>query len=347
MRVDLRQYIDTRAMGAALVAMLPLLVAVWFWGGLWENALLLSISLLMGYRNFRSGPLVVLLQAAAIVGGIYLLTLAAPHVLAYVLVCTLMAVCVLVLAGVDLTLRAIGTWIFLPVVYLSMAGTHPNTSLLVVQQQLPYLLVGVLPMLLYSTVQHGFYWQSAGVWSHLPFPHHLGRPLARPGQVPVAMVAAFLSVGTTAWIVQSAAIPEAQWLIWSSLSVIGTERQQVVQKMQDRLIGSLVGVPLAVLLGLTVVPASHLSMQLMSVLILASFFVKSYRVAFAIRSASHALILTLLSVGVVQQYSRLIDVALGGVVAVLAFYLVSFIWSFLPGKTVGSNIADAAQGRER
>jgi uncharacterized membrane protein YccC len=193
-----------------------------------------------------------------------------------------------------------------------------------VWQLTPYLVWGLVPVLIVSLLHRYQAWARTGedaLWRHLLRWHHLERELGDGIDAAMPALAAALAVGLCAWLFERHAIPQGQWFIWSAASVITGELQSTSKKIRDRVFGALIGVPSGIALGLFLVPHSDFWVNLAGLLTLVTIVAfREYRPAFAARCAGHALIITLLGGSLLQEGSRLINVVGGGMIGIAIFY---------------------------
>ncbi|MBV8647086.1 FUSC family protein [Paludibacterium sp.] len=310
---------------AAVLCLLPFfLLAEWRHDDNWQKATVVTISALIVYRETRSGPPLVLLHGAAMVLGFLALFLAVPHPWLFVPMCASLGVFLLGLTGWDRRLRSFGTWTFIPILYSAIENGEGwrGDRLTIAAQLVPYLLWGLLPVLLISLLHRYATWSREGaLWRHWLRWHHLERRLGDGIDAWMPALAAALAVGLCAWLFERHAIPEGQWFIWSAASVITGELNSTSKKIRDRVFGALIGVPSGIALGLFLVPHSDFWINLAGLLTLVTIVAfREYRPAFAARCAGHALIITLLGGSLLQEGSRLINVVAGGMIGIAIFY---------------------------
>jgi Fusaric acid resistance protein-like len=226
----------------ALIVIGPL-VAVYFFSH--EPALLdldlIAISLLIPAQKLQLPHRLVALQFVAILFTFIVLLLAAPIKPLFVLLTGITAFLAITLTRYGAALRTLGTWTFLPALYLackvheewnSAMGFH-NASIIVALAPIALALVLAVRIfdrrkLLAQSPQS--YGQASNIW-------------------PLSASATAIAVITAATVVEIFNLGEGQWMIWSAASVVVGDLATSTHKLKLRALGAFVGVPLGLLTG--------------------------------------------------------------------------------------------------
>jgi uncharacterized membrane protein YccC len=311
----------------ALLCLLPfILINAWSHDDNWLQAAAVTISVLVVSRETCSGPLLVLVHGLAIIAGFFVLFVFMPSTPLFVVLCAALGIFLLALTGWDRGLRSFGTWTFIPVLYTAIAldGTWTGDRVVGACHMAPYLLLGVAPVFVVATIHRALTRPAdCPLGRHLARWHHRDAPLGNGVAAGLPGLSAALAVGLCAWIYKRHPCPEGEWFIWSAASVINADVQTTVKKFHDRMFGACIGVPAGFALGVLLVPHHALWVSLANLLTLLTIVAfRTYRPAFTVRCASHALIIALLGGGMLWQWSRMTNVVAGGVIGLGVYFLV-------------------------
>ncbi|HXZ06692.1 MAG TPA: FUSC family protein [Paraburkholderia sp.] len=332
---DLRSRMNDEIKGPAVLkealVLLPFLALTLTTGNtVWLKASLVAVAIMIADEHLDLTPIGVLLHGAAIICGIYLLFFTQVTPILFVLACMLLAAAVIRLAAEGSKLRAPGNWIFLPSIILAYElDAHDSPAVLFQQAPkfLPYLLVAVVPVLLFSIWK----WAKRGApvategsrfLSRLTRTTDLG-PKTPYGETMAAMVT---GVAAAALLVELFHMDHGQWVIWGVASVVTGTVDTARAKMRDRAIGVVVGVPAGIFLGRFVIPHSELAVILATLAIfmtLAAF--RRYVVAYILRCTFVALAIILANESASVALERITHVLLGGLIGISCVLVCDFL----------------------
>jgi len=262
----------------------------------------------------------------------YVLTLAAFVVLfacigqdiGFTLLVAAMALAVVAATRDSAQLRSFGNWIFLPAVYLA-CELGDRLDWPARQALLPFVvLYSVLAPLSVGLLR--FLWPDP----ELAAVHHSLRDVRARFPQPNPdwarhSAAAFISVLLVTGVAEVFQLPNRQWMIWSTLSVISLNRTTSHAKIKDRLFGVLVGCPPGLLAGMMIPPneiAYSLSILLIFVTLVAF---QSYRTAFTLRCGLTAFAALMAGGSFAIGEERIVNVIFGGIVGVVALQIALFV----------------------
>jgi hypothetical protein len=316
----------------AVIALLPFVALALATGNaLWMKASLLAISVVIGQERLALRPMGVIAHGLVVIAGTYLLLLAELAPASFVIACMALAASVTLLASRGEKLRALGNWIFVPVLILANelhGGRTVDALLRVTPAYLPYLLVALVPAVILAAMRSR------------------GRPAARwsslddfGARVPLGedLAAMLASVGITAMLVEHWRMEHAQWVIWGAASIVTGAVDSARVKLQNRAFGVVAGVPIGIVLGLYVVPHSELFVTLATLagfLTLVAF--QRYVVGYFFRCLFVALAIMLANQSAVVALERLTHVLLGGVIGIVCVVGVNVVVRRWLRRGVGS-----------
>ena len=276
---------------------------------LWMKASLLAVATIIAGDKLALRPAGVLAHGIAIIVGAYLLLLAERIPALFVVACMLLAAGVILLASRGKELRALGNWTFIPVLILANelhGGRTVDALIRAAPASLPYLFVALVPALVSAQIRaHGM---PAARWSNLD-DFGARKPFGED------LVAMLMSVGLAALMVVCLHMEHAQWVIWGAASIVTGAVDTARTKLQNRVFGVVVGVPLGILLGQYVVPRSGMAVTLATLaafLTLVAF--QRYVVAYFFRCLFVALAIMLANQSAADALERLTHVLAGGVI---------------------------------
>jgi hypothetical protein len=302
----------------ALIAIGPL-VAVYFLSD--EPALLdlglIAISLLISAQKLQLPHRLVALQLVAILFTFIVLVLAAPTKPLFVVLAGTAAFLVFALTRYGAELRTIGTWTFLPALYLACKVHEEwNSGIGFRDARIIVAFAPVALALVYAVQIFGrrnLLAQSS---------HSYGQPsngwLLSASATAIAVLAAATAV-------EIFNLAEGQWMIWSAASVVVGDLANSTHKLKLRALGVFVGVPLGLLTGhcLPASRAGYSFAELGATLTLVAF--NRYVVGFGARCffITLAAAFTGGASGIAKE--RIINVLIGGVLGIIAVILSEFV----------------------
>jgi Fusaric acid resistance protein-like len=331
--------LDHAAATRAVIVLTPLILLALISGrSIWLRAALVTVSTFIAMERSGLAPLGTLLHGAAIIV-CYLALLAAQAAEAlFVLGCVLLAAASILLTGWDTRLRSLGNFTFIPALYLACETKEwegPGNPLHRGILFLPAIVLAILPVLVMSALEHrktrplnaSRLWHFRAVLSWAE----------RKESVPYleAMVATALAVGLAAHAVMVWRLDQGQWMVWSAASVITGDLTSGRQKLRDRMVGALVGVPAGIGAGVFL-PHSAFAYDLtLLVAVLTLVAVRPYVLAFGLRCTCVALALMLAGHSSRMAAERASHVILGGLIG---FAVMSAV------RVVAVQVRRAAQG---
>jgi Fusaric acid resistance protein-like len=296
----------------ALIALGPLVV-IYFLSN--EPALLdlglVSISLLLAAQALQYSRRLAALQLVAILVTFLVLLLAAPVKPLFVLLTGTAAFLAVALTRYGASLRTVGTWTFLPALYLA-CKVHEEWNSGVGFRQ-PTIIVALAPVAL-ALVYAAQLFRRRTLLAQSPQPQGQASWLLSASATAIAVFAAATAVETLN-------LAEGQWMIWSAASVVVGDIATSAQKLKMRALGACVGVPLGLWVGHGV-PASRAGYSfavLGATLTLVAFH--RYAIGFGARCFFIALAAAFAggANGVAEE--RVINVVCGGMLGITAVIL--------------------------
>lgn len=278
---------------------------------------LIAISLLIAAQKLQLPHRLIALQFAAILFTFIVLLLAAPIEPLFVLLTGTTAFLAIALTRYGAALRTLGTWTFLPALYLackmheewnSGMGFH-DASIIVAFA--PVVLALVLAVRIFDR-------------RNLPAQSPQSYGQASNGWLLSASATA-IAVLAAATVVEIFNLAEGQWMIWSAASVVVGDLATSTHRLKLRALGALVGVPLGLLIGhgLPASRAGYSFALLGATLTLVAF--ERYVVGFGARCFFIAIAAAFTggASGIAEE--RLTNVLIGGVLGIIAVVLSEFV----------------------
>jgi hypothetical protein len=304
-------------LGRAIVVLTPVLIMTLLTSNAtWLEAGIVTASTFIGMERSGLAPLGMVLHGLAILAGFLLLVWALACPPLFVLGCAGMAAGSIMVTARGAKLRSLGNFTFIPAVYLACELSEnlaPARALAQGLHFLPFAALAVLPTLLLSVVTHARRRDKAEGFLHhfreILRPIDLGR--AKPWAE--SAVAVTLAVAVAAALVEWRHLGNGQWVIWSAASVVTGDYATAGEKLRNRGIGAVMGVPAGVLLG-QVLPHGVFAYELIvlaSILTLVAF--KSYIAGFAARSCCIAIAFIMAGETAATAAERVVNVLIGGV----------------------------------
>jgi hypothetical protein len=238
----------------ALIVVAPL-GAVYFVSG--EEAFsdlgLIAVSLLIATFKLRLPPKLIALHLLAILVTLVALFLAAPIRPLFVLLTAVAAFLAAALTRYGEALRTVGTWTFIPALYVA-CKLHENSPSTESLRQVSIIVVFAPVILaLVCAVQ---------IHDRRNLPARTCNSYGRASSDwLLAASASALAVLAAAGLVEGYNLAQGQWLIWSAASVVVGDLATSTNKLKLRIIGASVGVPSGFLIGLCL-PASRIGYSL-------------------------------------------------------------------------------------
>lgn len=288
---------------------------------------LIAISLLIPAFKLQLPPKLIALHLLGILVTLVALFLTQPIKPLFVLSTATAAFLASALTRYGDGLRTLGSWVFIPALYIACKlyeNTGPGESV----RQLSIIVV-FAPIILTLVCAVQLY--DRRVWlAYIPRSY---------GQVSSGWLlyasASAIAVFAAAALVEIFDTAQGQWLIWSAASVVVGDLATSTNKLKLRMIGASVGVPLGFLTGLCL-PASRIgySLAVMGALFTLVAF-NRYVVGFGARCFFIALAAMLAGSGSGIPEERVINVFVGGAVGIIAVVLSEFFWKRLAQKSAG------------
>ncbi|MDH6260361.1 FUSC family protein [Bradyrhizobium sp. BR13661] len=310
--------IKTRELLRALIVV-GSFVAAYFISG--ETALLnlglIAVSLLIPALRLHSPPKVIAWHYLAILVAFAALFLAAPVKPLFVVLTALAGFLAVAGTRYGEHLRTLGNWVFIPAVYLacevregvSESEALRHAGIIIVSS--PVALALVCAIQIYDQRQSAKAATSFG-------------PPASEWLLPASATA--MAVFAAAALVEILGLAQGQWVMWSAASVVVGDLTASTDKLKQRAIGALVGVPLGFLAGLALTQSrvGYALAVLAATLTLISF--SRYIVGFSLRCFFIALAASFAggASGIAEE--RVANVIIGGVFGLAAVALTDIVW---------------------
>lgn len=321
--------IDFRTAVLTIVVLAPAIVAASVTGDEnWWRAGTVAMSVLIATERSDLAPLGMIVHSMAI--ALFTLTLLAALTvpLLFVLGVAGLAGGTTLITVYGSKLRSLGSWTFIPALYLTFEVANSSTPSACFEQGLrllPYMALAILPVLFLKGIR--CYQVRPSTRNYLM---HLFR-VTRSGEreewhlAAQAALATMIAVACMAALVEWRHISHGEWAIWSAASVITGGAVGSRRKFQDRIIGASLGVPAGIIVGL-LIPHDifiYASAVAMTMLTLVAF--KHYLLAFCTRCACITLCIVSGEQADMIGLTRVSNVLVGGLVGVLVFSLVCAI----------------------
>jgi Fusaric acid resistance protein-like len=292
---------------------------------------LIAISLLIAAFKLQLPPRLIALHLLAILVTLVTLFLAAPMRPLFVLLSAVAAFLASSVTCYGETLRTVGSWTFIPALYIACKLYENSPSGDSFRQVSTIAVLTPMILALVCAVQ------IHGRRNLLARTSGYGR--ASSNWLMCASASAIAVLAASA-LVEIFRLAQGQWLIWSAASVVVGDLATSSNKLKLRIVGASVGVPLGFLTGLCL-PSSRIgySVAAMSaVLTLVAF--NRYVVGFGWRCFFIALAATLAGGGSGIPEERVINVLMGGAFGIIGVAVSEFVWKCFAEKSGGRSEFD-------
>ncbi len=320
--------IRTGILSRSLLMLLPLVsLAIASGNPIWLKAAIITMSAFIVEERSDLAPLGVLLHGTGLIVGFFALLLAFGKPTIFVLGCTVMAVCSILVTAWGAKLRSLGIFTFVPALYLaceSAEGRTTNTLWKLGMSFLPFMVVALIPPLILSLIHHHRERETS-----IHFARHFRKLIRRSEHGKStpnveAMIAVAMAVATAAGLVEWQHLAHGQWVIWSAASVVTGDAASAHLKLRHRTVGTIIGVPIGAGLGL-IAPHNGLTFGFATLAVILSLVAfRRYAVSFTLRCifGTTALVVADKSSAVAAQ--RVSNVLLGGLIGILFVLLTHF-----------------------
>lgn len=321
--------INHNALLRAVLALTPIVViAAAFGQEIWLQAALVTVSVDVAADRSGLAPVGIVFHGVAIATGFIALVVSFAVPALFVGCITLLAAASILVTVRGTELRTLGMFTFIPALYLACETADKAPPDQLIERgfaMLPYIILAIVPVLLFSALKHVR-------TRHPEVPHiqHFRRVLIRadhrkPASFASEMIAIALSVAVAASLVRGFDIAHGQWVIWSAACIVTGDAASARVKLQDRVIGALVGVPAGVAVGL-MLPHYRFVYEIDLVIALLTFVAfHRYRTGFGVRCGCAAIAFILLGQSTITAGERAANVILGGMIGILFVLLVPII----------------------
>ena len=299
----------------ALMVLLPTIVlAVLTKDAIWLQASVMTMATFVAQERTDLAPLGVLAHSLAILAALTVLLLAHPSKVFFVSAVVALAIACIRLTALGAELRTLGSFTFVPALYLSMELSSPGTDgrLQQLSTLLPVLLTGCVPTIIASATAHArtVSKETSALAHYLRLFSSLDHGERQESWLVVASMA--IAVLATAVLVEALHAKDGQWMIWSAATVVTAEVAGSRNKLYQRCLGALFGVPIGFGMGL-LVPVSPLLHSICLVISLLTLVaLRNYVFSFGARCMFIALAAALIGEGSTVSVERAADVVIGG-----------------------------------
>jgi hypothetical protein len=321
----------------ALLSWLPILaIALLYKDPLFLKVGLIQMSLFIVALRLRSDLELIFLHYIMILLGFSLLYFSINKMSIFVILCALMAFATIFITVHGRNLRTLGNFTFIPAVYLACEIRHGLSSgsyLDTYIEFIGYSLVALFTILAFQYFLHIFknkrsvngksgrnYFRT---WHDLLYELDRGEPVETwllPG------VAIFFGVLTSALLVSFFQIDNAEWLIWSTASVITTDVFLAKAKLLHRFFGALIGASIGI--GISIfLPNSEFiySLSILGIMLTLISF-KTYFIAVIFRCFFITLAASALHEATHTAFSRIENILIGGLIGLIFINLVHYFF---------------------
>lgn len=321
--------IDVRSVAITLFVLAPTIVAASVTGDEnWWRASTLAMSVLIATERSDLAPLGMMVHGMVIALSMLALLAALTVPVLFVLGVAGLAGGAAFMSIYGSKLRALGSWTFIPVLYLTVEIKNSYASDACFQQGLrllPFMALAVLPILLLEGIR---YCQIRP--SMRNYLTHFFRVInsEKCDEWPVvaqSVVATMIAVACMVVVVQWRHVSHGEWAIWSAASVITGGAVASRRKFRDRMIGASLGVPAGIIVGLLIPHNIIIYASAVAMIMLTLVAFKHYLLAFGTRCACITLCVVSGEQADMIGLTRVSNVLIGGLVGVLVFSLVRAI----------------------
>lgn len=299
----------------ALMVLLPTLVlAALTKDAIWLQASVMTMATFVAQERTSLAPMGVLAHSLAILAALTVLLLAHSSNVLFVFAVVALAIACIRLTVLGAKLRTLGSFTFVPALYLSMELSSPGADgrLQQLSTLLPLLLAGCVPTIILSAAMHAgrISNETSVLAHHLRLFSSLDHGERQESWLVVASMA--LAVLAAAALVAVLHAKDGQWMIWSAATVVTGEVAGSRNKLYQRCLGALFGVPIGFGMGLLVPvsPLLHSICLIISLLTLVAL--RNYVFSFGARCMFIALAAALIGEGSSVSVARAADVVIGG-----------------------------------
>ena len=330
---QINQEIKWNSLILAVVSLLPIFIGfLWLHEPLLFNVGLVTISLFIPIDRTQTGLYLTILQFVLIWACFTLLFFTFEQPYLFVLLCAAMGFSVIYFTRYDSNLRTLANFIFIPAVYLAceIHASTPQTAIKAIYTQfvllMPIALVTILilAVAMHLLAHHKLSNRFPSGWMFKPFTQRIlhGETCGKIESNWLKPAAAiFLGTLIAASFVAFKHIPHGEWIIWSTAAVITADIGSSKKKMQDRLIGLVIGVPLGFFVG-QFLPKTTITYSLaVLALMLTLVAFNKYRVAFGSRCFFVALASYIATATPKIALERIENVILGGIIGLASLYI--------------------------
>lgn len=313
--------VDTRALGRAVFAVVPLLLLAVLSGNAdWLSVAIMPIAMLVAHDRSQLAPLGVVAHCLAISAAFVLLMASLADPLLFILATSLLGmVSVWVTAGGS-ALRSLGNFTFIPALYLACENAEGVTGHALMTKAtgvVPLLIVAALPIVLAVSIEHlGSRSAALPSFAHFRKWTRLPRDIERSAYKE-RMVTVALAVACAAALVEWRHIDHGQWVIWSAASVVTGDVLTARKKFRARITGAIVGVSLGIVVGLLIPHVAPVRVVVTLGALLTLVCIRPYTLAFGTRCACVAMAFVVAGQPWLSGGERLLNVAAGSAVGLL------------------------------
>jgi hypothetical protein len=336
--VSLRREIDLSALGWGVLLIAPFVVVGVVSGDqLALQLCFLAVCLLIPAYQLGLPPLATAVHTVATIATCALLFAAAARPFVFVIVTAATAITTIWLTRYGGRLRTLGTFFFIPALYLACElhelpnGTNELGRLLLLS---PIAGGAVIAVELARR-------RISGIRPPANAEHALLTSLLRGVEIGEAesrwvthAIAVFVAVLVATAIAETFDMDQRQWVIWSSVSVITGDQRAAIGKFGVRATGVAVGAPIGLLAGWLLPQTQFVYSLALIALLLTLLAIPRYPLAFILRSFFTGLAAMAAGGAAAIAESRVENVILGGVIGVLALLVVAALRRELPRRPV-------------
>jgi Fusaric acid resistance protein-like len=293
---------------------------------------LIAISLLIAAFKLQLPPKLIALHLLVILVTLVTFFLAESIRPIFVLLAAFAAFLASALTRYGEALRTVGSWVFIPALYVA-CKLYENTPSEESFRQVS-IIVAFAPVVLALVC-------AVQIYDRRILLAHTSQSYGRASSDWLLFASASaIAVFAAAALVEIFNLAQGQWLIWSAASVVVGDLATSTNKLKLRIIGASVGVPLGFLTGLCL-PASRFGYSLAAIgalLTLVAF--NRYVVGFGARCFFIALAAILAGSGSGIPEERVTNIFVGGAFGIIAVVLSELVWRRFAQKCAGQSEFD-------
>ena len=268
---------------------------------------LVSISLAIVMRKLHFTLLNSFVHYLVVIFCLTILYFASPSKILFILLCATMAFVSVYITRYGSKLRTLGNYIFIPMVYITCELRAGSGVDLDIGQY--YDFIKFSPLALLGVGFLSFFNEEEGL--------NLGEP--EQGWLRASLIIlASVMISTTVALVFD--LHHLQWVVWSSASIVLASFDKTKQKLEERVVGASIGLPMGMIFLWLFPSYHHLYFLAPAFILMTLISFKYYPVAFGLRCFFVALAAGIVGESFELGWERVQGVAVGGAIGIACSY---------------------------